>query len=151
SAGIRLALSIPLMVAPAFVASLFGDRVQSVLMIQNRMLAVVDVLVPPQDSCLAGKCVQAVAIDYSLLPVAVYDPAGKLESQPMTVHLAAGHRLVIISALPDLQRLLRREPVRAEFAVDLTAFPPSSRSQIVSVLCRHQGLRDEDAHRVLDR
>jgi hypothetical protein len=112
SANIRLALSIPLLAAPAFVAALFGDRVQSMLFIQGRMLGVVDLLVPPQDSTLAGRTVQSVASDYKLLPVAVLDRQGKLLPRPLDARLDGGYRLVAISALPDLQSLLRREPVR---------------------------------------
>jgi Trk K+ transport system NAD-binding subunit len=109
SANIRLALSIPMLAAPAFVAALFGDRVQSVLLVQGRMLAAVDLLVPPADCCLIGKTVQDVAKEYRVLPVAVFDAGGQLQRQGLEVRLDAGYRLVAISALPDLQHLLRRE------------------------------------------
>jgi hypothetical protein len=50
-----------------------------------------------------------VAVDYRLLPAAVIPPKGaSSESMPMT--LSAGDRLVAIIALPDLERLLRRQP-----------------------------------------
>jgi Trk K+ transport system NAD-binding subunit len=112
SANIRLALSIPLLAAPAFVAALFGDRVQSMLLIQGRMLGVVDLLIPPQDGTLSGQTVRGVASDYKLLPVAVLDRQGKLLPRPLDARLDGGYRLVAISALPDLQSLLRREPIR---------------------------------------
>ena len=83
SANVRLALSIPALAAPAFVAALFGDRVQSVFLVDGRMMAAIDLLVPPQDACLAGQSVRSVAAAYGLLPVAVFDCQGNLVSSPM--------------------------------------------------------------------
>jgi Trk K+ transport system NAD-binding subunit len=127
SANVRLALSIPTLAAPAFVAALFGDRVQNVFMIDGRLMATVDLLIPAQETYLAGRTVRALAVDYGFLPVAVFDAQGNLCAKPMTVRLEVGCRLVAISALPDLERLMRREPVKAEYAVDLLAFPLSAR------------------------
>jgi len=112
SANVRLALSIPALAAPAFVAALFGDRVQSVFMIDGRMMAAVDLMVVPQDACLAGQAVRAVAKDYGLLPVAVFDCAGELQAGPMDSRLQSGCRLVGITMLTDLERLLKRGTVK---------------------------------------
>ena len=59
AANIRLALSVPTLAAPAFVAALFGDRVQNVFLVAGRTLAVVDLLVQPQDALLIGRPVRA--------------------------------------------------------------------------------------------
>jgi Trk K+ transport system NAD-binding subunit len=122
NANIRLALSIPLLAAPAFVAALFGDRVQNVFMIDGRMLATLDLVIPAQDDRLCGQMVRNVAADYRLVPVAVFDVTGKAQPQPLDVRLEAGQRLVAISKLPDLERLLRREAVKR----DLTPAEASS-------------------------
>jgi Trk K+ transport system NAD-binding subunit len=151
SANVRLALSIPILAAPAFVAALFGDRVQSVLMIQGRMLAAVDVLIPPQDTCLAGKTVRAVAIDYQLVPVAVFDGEGNLLEQRAKVRLQAGYRLVAISAISDLQRLLHREPARADYAVDVTGCAPGARSRLAASFWQQHGMSAEAAAHGLEQ
>ena len=50
TANIQLAVSQPGLAAPAFVAGLYGDRVQSVLsMGEERLFAVIDLVVQPQD------------------------------------------------------------------------------------------------------
>src|SRR5207253_9480464 len=49
AANVRLALSIPELAAPAFVAALFGDRVRSVFFVEERLLAVVDVVAHAHD------------------------------------------------------------------------------------------------------
>jgi Trk K+ transport system NAD-binding subunit len=109
AANVRLALSIPALAAPAFVAALFGDRVQSVFLIGERVLAVVDLTIQAQDVNLAGQSLQAVAADYRLLPVAVLSSYGKALPHTMDSQLEAGNRLAAIIGLPDLQRLLSRE------------------------------------------
>jgi Trk K+ transport system NAD-binding subunit len=150
SANVRLALSIPTLAAPAFVAALFGDRVQSVFMIDGRMLATLDLVIPPQDTCLAGQPVRALAVDYGFLPVAVFDAQGKLQPQPFNVRLDVGYRLIAISALPDLERLFRREPASADYAVDVTAFPLPTRSWLASLLRMRKGCSAETAESALD-
>src|SRR5437764_3843582 len=49
-ANVRLALSVPGLAAPAFVAALLGDRVQCVLRVDGRLLMVVEVTVPAGDA-----------------------------------------------------------------------------------------------------
>ncbi len=70
-ANVRLAVSVPVLAAPAFVAGLFGDRVQSVFLIGGRLLAVIDLVVGEQDTVLKGRLVRQVAADNRLFPAAV--------------------------------------------------------------------------------
>ncbi|HLN26571.1 MAG TPA: NAD-binding protein [Gemmataceae bacterium] len=151
AANVRLALSIPNLAAPAFIAALFGDRVQSVLMIDGRLVATVDLLVPAQDPCLAGQSVRAVAIDYGLLPVVVCDTQGRLLAQRMSARLDAGFRLIAISLLPDLERLLRREPRPKDYAVDVDACPLPTRPWLASLFRVQQGLTAEAANKMLEQ
>jgi Trk K+ transport system NAD-binding subunit len=151
AANIRLALSIPTLAAPAFVAALFGDRVQSVFMVDGRLLATVDLLIPPTDSCLAGQSVRAVAVDYGVVPVAVLDAGGHLQPQPMNVRLDPGCRLIGISTLGDLERLLRREPVKTDCAVDVIEFPLPARSWLSALFASQRQLGVEDADKALDQ
>ncbi|MBV9122641.1 MAG: NAD-binding protein [Planctomycetes bacterium] len=110
AANIRFALSIPVLAAPAFVAALFGNRVQSVFLVGGRLLAVVELAVQPDDPFLNGQSVRALAVDYRLLPVAVTGAEGTLHGSPLEARLAPGDRLTAVTALSDLERLLRREP-----------------------------------------
>jgi Trk K+ transport system NAD-binding subunit len=110
AANIRLAVSVPALAAPAFVAGLFGDRVLSVFLVGTQLLAVIDLKVGEKDSFLNGQSVQSVAVDYRILPIAVLPAAGMPPvSQPFTNQLSEGNRLIGIVGLPDLERLLRRQ------------------------------------------
>ena len=93
AANIRLAVSQPGLAAPAFVAGLFGDRVQSVFPVGDRHFAVIDVVVQGQDAGLPGRTVRAVAVDYRLLPIAVTPAKGPPPNPPLAARLAAGDRL----------------------------------------------------------
>jgi hypothetical protein len=150
AANVRLALSIPTLAAPTFVAALFGDRVQNVFMIDGRLLAAFEVVIPAFDPCLAGQSVHAVAVDYGFVPVAVFDARGVLHKEPLQGRLDPGSRLIAISCLPDLERLLRREPAPIGFAVEVTAFPASKRAWLASVLVARQQFTAEAAENALN-
>lgn len=119
-ADVRLALSIPDLAAPAFVAAFFGDRVQSVFVVRGRMLAVVELLVQPDDPLLAEQMVHALAVDYRLLPLAKNDANWERRDQAMKHRLVAGDRLTVLAELSDLERLLRRERLPADHVVEVT-------------------------------
>jgi Trk K+ transport system NAD-binding subunit len=118
AANVRLALSIPTLAAPTFVAALFGDRVQNVFMVDGKLLAAFDVIVPPGDPCLEGQLVQAAAVDYGFVPVAMLEANGVLHKEPWNARLDAGSRLIAISKLDDLERLLRRQPAQVQMSKD---------------------------------
>jgi Trk K+ transport system NAD-binding subunit len=109
AANVRLAVSVPTLAAPAFVAGLYGDRVLSVFLVRDRLLAVIDLVIQENDP-LVNQAVKAVSADYRLLPAAVIPANGAPPEQPLSASLAAGDRLVGIIAIPDLERLLRRRP-----------------------------------------
>ncbi len=135
AADIKLAVSVPALAAPAFVAGLFGDRVLSVFLVGNQLLAVIDLLVREHDSFLSGQSVAAVAIDYRIQPIAVLPPTATAgASQTLSTRLVQGDHLIGIIALPDLERLLRRQPAAAHYAVDVAAFPLSSREWLAGLL-----------------
>jgi Trk K+ transport system NAD-binding subunit len=105
-ANVRLAVSVPALAAPAFVAGLFGDRVQSVFLVGDRLLAVIDLVIQEHDG-LRGRVVTEVAKDHRLLPAAVLTREGteRMSEAP----LEPGDRLVAIATLADLETLLRRQ------------------------------------------
>jgi len=109
AANIRLALSIPDLAAPAFVAALFGDRVLSAVRIGSKFLLVVELAIVAGDSCLDGRVVSEAAQDFGFIAVAVYDHTVQPVEVILTHRLAAGHRLVVVTKLADLERLFRRQ------------------------------------------
>jgi Trk K+ transport system NAD-binding subunit len=151
AANVHLAFSVPMLAGPAFVAALFGDRVLNVFLVGGRLLAVVDLLVQPQDGPLVGQVVRAVAVDYRLLPVEVVKPDGTVERNPLTARLAVGSRLIAFLALPDLERFVRRQPVPCNCAVDVTAFALPARDWVALLLRTQQGLTAEAADSALQQ
>jgi Trk K+ transport system NAD-binding subunit len=145
AANIRLALSIPALAAPAFVAALFGDRVQGVFLVEGRMLAAVDLAVPAGDLCLEGQPVRALAIDYRFLPVCLVGADRKLKQGLEQARLQAGDRLNAVIALSDLQRLLQREVVPRDHAVEVTGCPLPARPWLAQLLRTTNGLSAEVA------
>jgi Trk K+ transport system NAD-binding subunit len=150
AADVRLALSVPTLAAPAFVAALFGDRVRGVFLVEGRMLAALEITIQASD-LLENQTVRAVAIDYHLLPVAVLTPDGALQRQTIHSRLSAGHRLVAIAALPDLERLLRREYVPREWTIDVTEVPLPARAFVAILLRQTTGLGQDEAEQAVGR
>jgi Trk K+ transport system NAD-binding subunit len=113
AASVRLALSVPELAAPAFVAGLFGDRVQAMFLAGGKMMAVLEVTVPPDDPRLTDRTLRELAADYRVVPVALLRgedlPQISSEQRPKP-----GDRLIVVAALPDVERLLRREPAAAD-------------------------------------
>ena len=108
-ANVRLAVSVPALAAPAFVAALFGDRVLSVILVGDRLLAVLDLVVQEQDAVLKGKTARDAGAAFHFLPAGVLTAKG--EERAGDAPLEAGDRVVAIAALADLERLLRRQAV----------------------------------------
>ena len=113
-------------------------------------MAVVNLQIGAGDATLAGSTVRAVAVDYRLLPVALARADGSRLDRPMEQRLGAGDQLVAFVALPDIERLLRREPAPAEWAVEVLSFPLPTRGWVAQLLRRERGLSAEDAERALD-
>lgn len=112
TANVRFALSIPALAAPAFAAAVFGDRIQSVFLVGDRLLAALELVVEADDPHpTAGQAVRTLAIDYRLLAVSVVGGDGKAREPAMEQTLALGDRLTLVATLRDLDRLLRQERV----------------------------------------
>jgi Trk K+ transport system NAD-binding subunit len=109
SADVRLALSVPDLAAPAFVAALFGDRVRGVFLVEDRLLAAVDLAVQAQGDPWEGLPVRDLAHDHGLRPVCLTGAGCTAGPQLVDAVLRPGDRLTVIVGLADLQRLLRRE------------------------------------------
>jgi Trk K+ transport system NAD-binding subunit len=147
AADVRLALSIPTLAAPAFVAALFGDRVQSVFLVEGKLVAAVELLVQETDSFLEGQSVRALAVDYQLLPISLSDAGHQTKEYPLEARLQKGDRLTAILSLTDLQRLLQREKAPSEYAVDVTDCPIPARPWLAGLLRTREGLNAEEAEK----
>jgi hypothetical protein len=111
AANVRLALSVPELTAPAFVARLFGERARGLFFVERRLLIVYDLHVPLANSVLVGRPVTALAADFRFVPVALVGAGGGSRPLNAQATLAPGDRLTVILAQTDLQRLLLREAV----------------------------------------
>lgn len=150
AADVRLALSVPTLAAPAFVAALFNDRVVSVFLVGSRLLAVVEITVSEGDDFLVGRSVRELAVDYQTAPLAVIGPGNVLRPAPLHHCLEPGDRLTAIAALSDLERLLRREAAAKDYAVEVMSVPAPARPAVVTYLCQRQGITAEEADRALE-
>jgi Trk K+ transport system NAD-binding subunit len=141
-ADVRLALSLPELVAPAFVAALYGDRVESLFRVGRRMLAAVELAVQPDDPCLKDQTLRAIAIDYNVLPLA----GGGADKR-----LQPGEVLVAIGALKDLERIFRRQPAPPDWSVQIQEVPPPLRSDVAVVVGIENGIGTAAAAELLQR
>lgn len=146
AADIRYAMSVPALAAPAFVAALFGDRVQTLFTTNGRTLVVIDVLVEPNEKFLEGKSLRALVLDYRLLPVAV---SGRSVGQLKGYRLKAGDRVTVVAELADLERFTRREPVSAVTSVVVNSFPIPARDYLVTLVRTTKHCTQEEAEIVL--
>jgi Trk K+ transport system NAD-binding subunit len=114
AANIKLALSVPELAAPAFVASLFGDRVRGMVLVGGRMLTVYDLRVGDRDTPFLARPLREVGSDFHFVPV---NWQGKTGPRPMDLdaNVAAGDRLTVIIGMDDMQKLahLQRDRVLA--------------------------------------
>ncbi len=141
-AEVRLALSVPNLAAPAFVAALYGDRVHSLFRINRRMLAAVELTVRPDDPCLKDQSLRTLAIDYGLLPITPADPSRRLRP---------GDKLTAVATLPDLERVVRRQPAPATWQVELTEVPAVAIPTIIPIVRIENGLAAEDVETSLQK
>jgi Trk K+ transport system NAD-binding subunit len=144
---IPLALSVPALAAPAFLAALYGDRVLGLFRIARTMLAAVKFTVPAGDPVLDGAVIRTIAIDYGVVPLG----QGKGNPQPDPCsRLSAGQHLVVIGTLSDLDRLFRREPAKRDWGVALTHVPALARDAIVLLLRATRNLSASDVNRMVE-
>lgn len=146
AADIRQAMSIPSLAAPAFVAALFGDRVQSLVTAAGRTLAIIDLVIEPGETHLEGKSLRAVMLDYRILPISF---RGGLLDTAGNGLLAAGDRLTVVAELPDLERLIRRQAPPSTSLVTVESVPDSARESLRTRLILRQNRSLEDADAVI--
>jgi Trk K+ transport system NAD-binding subunit len=134
AASVLVALSIPTLSAPAFVVALFGDRVQSVFLVRGRLLAALDLVVPPSDPLFTNQPLGAVAVDYGLVPIAVQSATGQDLGTRREQILTAGSRIIALMDLADLERLLRRHMARRDCRIELLGEPQVARNELLALV-----------------
>jgi len=106
AANVRLAMSIPDLAAPAFVAAVFGERVRSLFQIEDTVIVVVDMVIQANDP-LIGLALPDLAKAFHCSPVCLLGPDNV--AKPLDTPLVAGDRPTVIVTLHDWQPLLNRE------------------------------------------
>jgi Trk K+ transport system NAD-binding subunit len=109
SANIRLAVSIPELAAPTFVAALYGDQVHGVLQVERRMLTVYDLIVKENETALRQTALRDLAAQHRFVPLALTGADGSPKAMGSNQPLSTGDRLTVIIALDDLQKLMQRD------------------------------------------
>jgi hypothetical protein len=126
AAGVKLAVSLPELAAPAFVAGLLGDRVLSMFLVGGRMLAVVEIVIDSADDTIfLNHSLRSVAIDYRMIPIAVTSE-GKAPTFDWSHRLREGERFIVITTVADLERITRRAPVSANCSIEILSYPLSA-------------------------
>ena len=108
AADIKYAVSVPALAAPAFVAALLGDRVQTLVTVHGRTLAVVELAVTADDDHLSGRPLADVAAEFQLQPVGLVGSPPFAVAGPANPTLSPGDRLTVAVGLAGLPALLRR-------------------------------------------
>ncbi len=131
SANIRLAVSIPELTAPAFVAALYGDQVRGLFRVDGRMLAVYEMIVskeeayqePPANGDAVSRpiTVREFAVRHQLVPLALNRAAGASGLATESERLTAGDRLIVLTSLDRLQQLVQRDGARIKTDQPMTA------------------------------
>jgi Trk K+ transport system NAD-binding subunit len=149
AAQVQLAASVPALAAPAFVAGLFGDRVQTIFQIGERLFAVIDLVIQERDP-LAEQSVRSVAVDYHCQPVAVVSQEAQTRRPQLHSRLHAGDRLVVLTALSDIEPLLARRPPSGAFAVEVTSCPLPTRGWLAGLLRTRTGFSQDEAEKAVE-
>ncbi len=146
SANIKHAVSVPALAAPAFAAALYGDRVQTLITVGTRTLAIVELTVHPNDPCLHEQSLLATMMDYSFLPLGIGGkPPFPQDGLPKALRLQAGDKLTIVAELSALERLVRREPATTDRRVMVESYPYSARDLLSSLVRTNRRCSAEEA------
>jgi len=146
ASSIRYAMAIPALAAPAFVAALFGDRVQAIFTAAGRTMVVIDVIIEEKDAFLCGKSLRALVLDYRLFPLAV---SGQPVNALRGYRLKVGDRITLVAELPDLERFVRREVIPAKNAVVVKSFPIPAKEYLLTLVRTTKHCSQDEAEALL--
>jgi Trk K+ transport system NAD-binding subunit len=150
AANIHLAVNIHALAAPAFLAGLFGDRVLNVILVRDRILAVVDLIALGAEDVLLEQSLRTIAVDFHLMPIALIPASGIAPASPMMHRFGPGDRVIGIIALSDLERLLKREAPAHEYGVEIASVPLPARPWLVGLVRTLRNWSQQEAERSLE-
>jgi Trk K+ transport system NAD-binding subunit len=148
AAGIRLAVSVPALAAPAFLAGLFGDRVVSVFLLHDQLYAVLDLVIQAQDP-FVGQTLRSISIDYRMRPLLHLQNDKQLSGERLIDRVGVGDRVLAMLSLSDMERLSRRQPCSAEYSVEVRSFPITSRAYLLGIVRMVQDSNQSEAEQWL--
>jgi hypothetical protein len=108
---------------------------------------VIEIVVDADEAYLVGRSLRAVTLDYRLLPVAF---AGRDLATAAARRLQVGDRLTVVAELPDLERLIRRQPVPAAASVVVDAYPATAKEGLAMIIRTNRACSTEEASAALD-
>jgi Trk K+ transport system NAD-binding subunit len=145
AAGIRYAVSPPALAAPAFATALLGDRVQSLVSVGDRTLAVVELVAEPGDP-ICERTLHELMVDYRFLPLGL---AGRepfaAAGIPKGHRVAVGECLTVLIGLPELERMLRSERPAEDWAVYVDDLPLAGIGELELLVRNVRGCSAEEA------
>lgn len=152
AADIRLAVAASAIAAPAFVAALYGDRVHTLFAVAGRTLAVVELTVQAGDCCFCENSLLAVMVDFKLLPIGLsgQEPFA-IQGIPRHYRLNAGDRLSAVLAIPDLERVLRRQRPPSIWSVEIESHLPIAAPALIPVIRTVRNCSQEEAASLLQQ
>jgi len=150
AADIKLAVSPPALAASAFAAALYGDRIQALAAVGHRSLAVLDFVLTKDDVLHLDRSLLELMIDYRFLPLGIAGQPSFAESGvPRSYRLKLGDVLTIALAIPDLERLLRRDAPPQIWRVMLDQFPVSAKAELNTLMRTARNCTMEEAEAIL--
>lgn len=150
AADLKHAMSTPALAAPAFAAALLGDRVQSILRIDSRPMAICEVVIQAGDVDLVDHPLQELTIDYRFLPIGIAGQPSFAESGiPKAYRMKAGDRLMVVAELVDLERLVSRSTPERVFSVTMDDFPLTAADALLPILRASRSISAEEANRLM--
>ncbi|MBM3992968.1 MAG: hypothetical protein FJ303_02260 [Planctomycetes bacterium] len=114
AANVPLALSIPELSAPAFVARLYDDQVFSLIQVEERVLAVYELTIQSAESPFYHITHDELRTKHGFLPVHHCDSSGKAKPLAPGVQLEVGDHVTGVIAIEKVQTLYHALPSRSE-------------------------------------
>ena len=150
AAELKYAMSTPALAAPAFAAALLGDRVQSILTVGLKTMAICEVVIQAGDADLVDHPLLALTIDYHFLPLGIAGQPTFAESGiPKNYRMKAGDHLTVAAELTDLERLVRRAAPEKGYSVLIDDFPLTASDALAPILRASRNCTAEEAQAML--
>jgi Trk K+ transport system NAD-binding subunit len=149
AAGVELALAVPELAAPAFVAGLLGDEVRTMFRIGDQMILILEVKIDEDHPNLLDRSVRALAVDYGFAPMAVINENDELKPLEGFVRLHKGDRLILAATLASVEKILRREEIAKNYRVQVTSVPLTAKDELQLKLRAIRNFSVEEANQLM--